>query len=101
MNDLISRAAAKTAIEKLRDDLAYEHAWEEADGVIEAWNVVNRIPAVDAVPVVRCKDCVDWRQEVNGTTHWVCTRISQNHKQIFHTPPDWYCARGERRENDA
>ena len=93
MDDLISRAAA---IAKVKEARKAARTLTGMDFVM----MLEKQPAVDAVPVVRCKDCVDWRQEVNETTHWVCSRISQNHKQIFHTSPDWYCARGKRRESE-
>ena len=35
--------------EEFKDDVPYEWAW--------ALTVVDHAPAVDAVPVVRCKDC--------------------------------------------
>lgn len=49
-------------------------------------------PTVDAVPVVRCKDCV---YNENGT----CT-----HSECFDDTkyrPDYFCADGERRSDDA
>lgn len=30
---------------------------EEADGILHCMKIVKEFPAVDAVPVVRCKDC--------------------------------------------
>lgn len=30
---------------------------EEADGILHCMEIVEEFPAVDAVPVVRCKDC--------------------------------------------
>lgn len=46
-------------------------------------------PTVDAVPVVRCKDCN--KRDVCRTSN------------IWATPPadDWFCADGERREDDS
>lgn len=26
----------------------------------EVYNALNEVPTVDAVPVVRCKDCISW-----------------------------------------
>ena len=53
------------------------------------------VPTVDAVEVVRCKDCRYWRQEVNAHTHWVCAQHSFNDR-LMYTVPDFYCADGKR-----
>ena len=88
-SDLIPRAAA---IEYLMTNMG----WRDEDGyeVDDAdekraiiTNLVNGIPAVDAVPVVRCVDCkfyygVNEECGCNG---------------VYHSE-DWYCADGERRE---
>ena len=58
------------------------------------------VPAVDAVPVVRCKDCRYWRHEVDTHTHWVCTMYSFN-ERLTHTTPDFFCAGGLRRDDNA
>lgn len=49
--DLISRSAALEKMGKL------PLCWEYGQAVAECWGIVNDLPAVDAVPVVRCKDC--------------------------------------------
>ena len=48
---------------------------------------------VDAVPVVRCRDCRYWRQEVGPTEHWICTKHSFDGRRM-HTTPDFYCKDG-------
>lgn len=48
-NDLISRSAVMDAIR----DAEFQH-WHPLD---EIENVIAAVPTVDAVPVVRCKDC--------------------------------------------
>lgn len=68
-----------------------------AAGKIKAW--LDAQPIVDAVPVVRCKDCRYWRQKVSPTEHWVCAHHSFNERKMY-TMPDFYCADGERREED-
>ena len=55
-------------------------------------NLINNSPFVDAVPVVRCKDC-KWK-------------IIDDEGDLFcgfrgrYENPDWFCADGERRMND-
>lgn len=48
----------------------------------DVWHELENAPAIDAVPVVRCKDC-KWREIA-------CT--------IF-TPDNWFCPKGEGKES--
>ena len=34
--------------------------------------MLEHAPTVDAVPVIRCKDCIRWRQSKSNTTAKVC-----------------------------
>ncbi len=61
-----------------------------------ARKIMAEAPTVDAVPVVRCKDCRYWRQEVGPTVHWVCAQHSFDERYMY-TMPDFFCAFGERR----
>lgn len=83
MDDLISRAAARDVIntwgrkenEDVRMDLLH--------------NDLNAIPAVDAVTVIRCRECMYWRS--NMLTHfWKPCDVASTDK-------DWYCPCGKRR----
>ena len=68
-------------------------------GYCAGWNGVIRLiedaPTIDAVPVVRCKDCRYW----GGVTYgYVCSRWSAplaGFKTC--TKPEGFCADGERR----
>ena len=51
-------------------------------------------PTIDAVPVVRCKDCKYWKQW-DSTTHYLCTYVAG---AKFIRNADDFCSRGERRE---
>ena len=58
---------------------------------------IDEASTIDAVPVVRCKDCryeqhCDWLDEKNGKECYVC--VKQNFVGL--RSPDWYCADGER-----
>ena len=61
-------------------------------------NRLNVAPTIDAVPVVRCRDCVNWDTSWvpiwcdNGTVHF-CDRNG------LACRGDWFCADGERRED--
>lgn len=78
MDDLIRRQDAIDIVGKVPD---------YGDGMVfEALSHAQRdvalLPSIDAVPVVRCKDC-KWR-EIGACT-------------IF-TPDNWFCPKGERKE---
>ena len=53
-------------------------------------------PTVDAVPVVRCKYCV-FGEQIND--RYIC--INAGHCQSKSNKPDWFCADGRRRTDDA
>ena len=63
-------------------DDAYERGWEDA---LE--NLKNA-PTVDAVPVVRCKDC-KYRDGTPGQPNILCAQMHE----------DDFCSYGERRED--
>ena len=53
-------------------------------------NMVINAPTVDAVPVVRCKDCAVPHNKYTG-----CPKLNG-----LVTPPDFYCPFGERKDGD-
>lgn len=68
-----------------------------------ARKIIDRIenaPTVDAVEVVRCRECVHWSGAING---FVCRRISRK-LSYFETKVcvggNHYCSYGERRGNN-
>ena len=58
-------------------------------------DLVDSIPTVDAVPVVRCKDCEYSYDEISYLccSHGVCVDCE--------VPPNFYCAYGKRRAENA
>lgn len=78
-NDLISRSAATAALLKQP---------RLTPSVIR--RVMLQVPDVDAVEVVRCKDCAVPHNKWTG-----CPNLNG-----LVPPPDFYCARGERREDN-
>lgn len=90
-NDLISRSALLEAMRSVIDDSTCPmHIAAEIDQIIDF------APAVDAVEVVRCKEC----------KHCIC--LSRRYRgdiacSKLHTDniyPDFYCGCGERRVDD-
>ena len=95
MADLISRAAV---IEYLMTNMG----WRDEDGyeVDDAdekraiiTDLINGIPAVDAAPVVRCRDCEFYGEEPIGT-------LKECYRGCGWTKPSDYCSRGKRRESE-
>ena len=57
--------------------------------------VIDKAPTIDAVPVVRCKDCKHW-EEIKHGQGW-CTGFAPS--DVFSAFND-FCSYGERREGD-
>lgn len=87
-NDLISRA--ELGIGKCDPNVF--NNWTYGDGWNACIEIIEAAPAVDAVPVVRCRDCKWWTETV-GQYIFVCS-----HDRIRQTQPEFYCAYGERKE---
>lgn len=56
----------------------------------EIESMVKRMPTVDAVPVIRCKDCKHWQCDDDET---YCDELG-----IFNTDMNSYCSYAKRRE---
>ena len=57
---------------------------------------LSKVPTVDAVKVVRCKDC-RYQWHTNYMKVPICGKMSEDGHEI-HAEDDFYCAKGERRE---
>ena len=89
--------------DKLRERM-YHDAFE-MDSDMQKWdggcwirykmfeNAIDDAPTVDAVPVVRCKDC-------KNRNRYECDHFRLGETKCGVTD-DWYCADGERREDEA
>lgn len=55
---------------------------------------IDRLASVDAVEVVRCKDC---KYSYNISGRWRCSHGICCGRAV---PPGFYCAEGKRKEND-
>ena len=80
--------------EKMRlidaDALKKHYAWWEDDKQKLFDSIVDSQPTVDAVPVVRCKDC----------KHWACDDCETycDELGIFNTDMNSYCSYAKRKE---
>lgn len=62
----------------------------EYEAAMDICIMVEESPIVDAVPVVRCRECIRWRGKDDGNAapcSW----------DWYNKDPDWYCPRGKRR----
>ena len=59
-------------------------------GLVDVVEFLNDMPTVDAVPVVRCRDCAVPHNKYTG-----CPMLNG-----LVTPPDFYCPFGERKDGD-
>lgn len=66
------------------------------DGLSDAYEAVKNAPTIDAVPVVRCRECVYNREGY-------CTQFQINLSGIssawYRVDDDGFCSRGQRRED--
>ena len=99
MDDLISRAAA---IDALTNTNLKRNVDTVCDGDMNrtrraAQRVIAQMPAVDAVPVVRCKDCGYFQANNAEEGDWSgrCTNV---YVPMNGTTVDgwWFCADGKR-----
>ena len=90
MDDLISRISLKQSI---------------VTSLILGWGktleqIIDEEPTIDAVPVVRCKECkfsytMITARSKDGQERW--TRFCDKHKN-WYPKDDWFCASGKREE---
>ena len=92
MTDLISRQAAIDAVHEEFDGcLVWDESGETTANEFE--RILDYLPTVDAIEVVRCKDCKHRYVDGENVRHNVC---ELNHNKV--QGDDWYCADGERKE---
>ena len=73
--------------------LSYDEICGYNDGIDIAWNKIDQAPTIDAVPVVRCKDCIR-RYDTDECP--ICFLIEG--KYYEYTNENGFCDRGERKE---
>ena len=83
MSELIDRQALKNKLKR----------WDECDPyefVEIAFHAVDDAPTIDAVPVVRCKDCI----------HLTCTGWCGREFDWYPVDPDDFCSNGARMDGE-
>jgi len=105
MADLISRAAAIEAMQECWRRVNQFAKPFEANRIMDCIKAVKDLPAVDAAPVVRCKDCKFGKLCIDADGHSLIQCNNPNYPtanvETWPLELDWYCAGGERRDGDA
>ena len=96
MEDLIYRQAA---IDALVEELVYkpEGHWDSGLNRYDVEVVLTQQPSVDAVEVVRCKDCKHW---YNGHSINYCKRFwdDDGEPKLYQCGAEDFCSKGERKD---
>ena len=93
---LIDANALQRKLVELGAEPDYQHPGEDwGVGVCMAEGVVDEMPTVDAVEVVRCKDC---------KYYWLPQRFCEHERHDYQTMAVWqedddFCSYGERKDN--
>lgn len=86
---VIERIKCAPAVEPI-----YIHEPTKSEFKRMAAQMLEKLPAADVAPVVRCRDCKYSYEGIDGLTcsHGVCVDCE--------VPPNFYCAEGKRKEPD-
>ena len=100
---LIDADAAKKAVhEELDECLVWDESGEYTANVIE--KILEALPAIDAVPVIRCRDCIYWKRYcriVDGvTSNHVCGRKRELDGLMHRSKADDFCSWAKRRNDE-
>lgn len=70
-------------------------------GADDAIGVVNNAPTIDAVPVVRCRECENYGKigDCQSLDLLICIHSDTINNDFF-PDPDFFCAYGQRKEAD-
>lgn len=107
----------KENVLKVLDDLYREQTMSKCQtqeecknlrlGVLKALYTVKEMPTVDAVPVVRCEDCI-WHRERNKKEQayliegvLICTNVEATDGGWLPVFPTHFCSYGERKDGGA
>ena len=55
-------------------------------------DVIESMPGIDAVPVIRCKDCTNWGRSPFGSGQVGWCKIQGHHRR-----PEYYCASAKKK----
>ena len=82
-----------TAPYELGTEKPYHAGDQMRGGIRKALRCIEQATTVDAVPVVRCRECKMWRKSKQFRDNHICFRYETV------TYPDDFCSYGERKED--
>ena len=104
MDNLISRQAVLDIIDSKLNGWLTDDEWLHLEGVAIG---IECLPRIDAVPVVRCKDCKyrptdtgghGYGQDLEFANDYKCPCKCEDGWYSWMPEDDWFCANGERSE---
>lgn len=105
MSDLVSRSALKKQFEAMLDNSTTLKMWSRScgktiaqilyDAITFCIEALDKAPAVDAVPVVRCRDC-KWFKPYQKPVEDFDGRCVVH---MYETDEEEYCSIGERKDD--
>ena len=93
MSDLISREALLQKIDELSSE--FGSSSDAHKGIGFSREVIDEVPAVEAVEVVRCKDCKSACESSCNIARLYCSRFG---KEAYFVRDDFYCADGHKKD---
>jgi hypothetical protein len=101
-NDLISRKALKDELVKDLANTIRMTEMHKGDMALRVLNKVDEAPTIDAVPVVRCRECKHWsgRKDKPGEVTAIGYCDHPNHR-IMPLNANWFCADGAKMDGGA
>lgn len=90
MADYIDRAEALNVVKRTSGDYA------------AAWKEIAHMPAADVVPVVRCRECIHYREHRTHRYKQLirkCLRMAR-HDMTYPVKSDDFCSYGQRKEEE-
>ena len=83
------------------DELIYMVLGEDTDEPFRfvPTEFIENAPVIDAEPVIRCKDCMYWKEH-KPTERRFCELVTTPTKSYWLSRADDFCSRGERKEDE-
>lgn len=82
----------------------YEYEFPTASGAFDEFvtkiipNIINNAPTIDAMPVVRCRECKHWYEYSCNEEYGSCHFWQANDNENTETESDDFCSYGQRKD---
>ena len=95
MARMIDAKAGKKVFSAIAQPAEYKGVIHMVVPIIE----IDKLPTVDAVPVVRCRDCKNWHKLESSLIGEIMCCTAQGCMNVQKEPDD-FCSYGERKDGD-